>query len=427
MSLILGIESSCDETACAIVKDGFEVLSSAVASQIAIHAKLGGVVPELAAREHLKALDPVVSQALDQAGVSASDIDCVAVTQGPGLIPALLVGLSYAKGLASNLNVPLVGVNHFMAHIYGAFLDGTAEELTDPAGYPLLALVVSGGHTSLVLVSEDGTARQLGCTIDDAAGEALDKGSKLLDLGYPGGPIISKVAENGDPEAYNFPRPLTGGAGKPLAPEHRYNFSFSGIKTALLYHTQRLGGVENIKDSLLYDTVASYQMAVVDTLTRKTMLAAKDFNDDRKDAGEIGSGHTMTAFYEIIPAGTGEMDAGTDPLKYQKCETAKSGELLTVKMRYKKLDGDKSILIEKAHAATEMTRKEPSADFRFASAVAEFALLLEDSKYRGDASFPKLIERARSAKGEDREGYRAEFIRLAEAAEVYNTQEEKSR
>ena len=278
MSLILGIESSCDETACAIVKDGFEVLSSAVASQIAIHAKLGGVVPELAAREHLKALDPVVSQALAQAGVSASDIDCVAVTQGPGLIPALLVGLSYAKGLASNLNVPLVGVNHFMAHIYGAFLDGTAEELTDPAGYPLLALVVSGGHTSLVLVSEDGTARQLGCTIDDAAGEALDKGSKLLDLGYPGGPIISKVAENGDPEAYNFPRPLTGGAGKPLAPEHRYNFSFSGIKTALLYHTQRLGGVENIKDSLLYDTVASYQMAVVDTLTRKTMLAAKDFN-----------------------------------------------------------------------------------------------------------------------------------------------------
>ena len=156
-------------------------------------------------------------------------------------------------------------------------------------------------------------------------------------------------------------------------------------------------------------------------------LAAKDFNDDRKDAGEIGSGHTMTAFYEIIPAGTGEMGAGTDPLKYQKCETAKSGELLTVRMRYKKPDGDKSILIEKAHAATEMTRKEPSADFRFASAVAEFALLLEDSKYRGDASFPKLIERARSAKGEDREGYRAEFIRLAEAAEVYNTQEEKSR
>ena len=147
-------------------------------------------------------------------------------------------------------------------------------------------------------------------------------------------------------------------------------------------------------------------------------LAAKDFNDDKKDAGEIGSGHTMTAFYEIIPAGTGEMGAGTDPLKYQKSETAKSGELMTVKMRYKKPDGDRSILIEKAHTAAEMTRKEPSVDFRFASAVAEFALLLKDSKFKGAASYPKLIERARSAKGADREGYRAEFIRLAETAEL---------
>ena len=278
MSLILGIESSCDETAAAVVRDGFEVLSSAVASQIAVHAKLGGVVPELAAREHLKALDPVVSEALSSAGVTANDIDCVAVTQGPGLIPALLVGLSYAKGLSSNLKVPLVGVNHFMAHIYGAFLDTGMEELTDPAGYPMLALVVSGGHTSLVLVSSDGSARQLGCTIDDAAGEALDKGSKLLELGYPGGPVISRIAENGNPQAFNFPRPLTGGAGKALAPEHRYNFSFSGIKTALLYHTRNHGGKENFSDELLNDTVASYQMAVVDTLVRKTLLAAKDFN-----------------------------------------------------------------------------------------------------------------------------------------------------
>ena len=149
-------------------------------------------------------------------------------------------------------------------------------------------------------------------------------------------------------------------------------------------------------------------------------LQAKDFNDDRKDAGEIGSGHTMTAFYEIIPAGAGEMDAGTDPLKYQKRETAKSGELMTVKMRYKKPDGDKSVLIEKAHTAAEMTRKEPSEDFRFASAVAEFALLLEGSKFKGEASYSQLIERARKAKGEDREGYRAEFIRLAESAEAYD-------
>ncbi len=147
-------------------------------------------------------------------------------------------------------------------------------------------------------------------------------------------------------------------------------------------------------------------------------LAAKDFNDDKKDAGEIGSGHTMTAFYEIVPSGAGEMDAGTDPLKYQKRETAKSGELMTVKLRYKQPDGDKSILIAQARTAAEMTRKEPSADFRFASAVAEFALILEDSKHKGDASFAKLIERARNAKGEDREGYRAEFLRLAESAEL---------
>ena len=154
-------------------------------------------------------------------------------------------------------------------------------------------------------------------------------------------------------------------------------------------------------------------------------LAAKDFNDDKKDAGEIGSGHTMTAFYEIIPAGTGEMGAGTDPLKYQKSETAKSGELMTVKMRYKKPDGDRSILIEKAHTAAEMTRKEPSVDFRFASAVAEFALLLMDSKFKGSASYTNLIERARSAKGADREGYRAEFIRLAETAELMDAKASK--
>lgn len=154
-------------------------------------------------------------------------------------------------------------------------------------------------------------------------------------------------------------------------------------------------------------------------------LAAKDFNDDKKDAGEIGSGHTMTAFYEIIPAGTGEMGAGTDSLKYQKSETAKSGELMTVKMRYKKPDGDRSMLIEKAHTAAEMTRKEPSVDFRFASAVAEFALLLEDSKHKGDASFAKLIKRARNAKGEDCEGYRAEFIRLAETAELMDAKASK--
>ena len=279
MSLILGIESSCDETAAAVVRDGSEVLSSEVASQIAAHAPHGGVVPELAAREHLKALDPVVGAALRQAGVTMEKIDAVAVTQGPGLIPALLVGLSYAKGLASGHRKALIGVNHVLAHIYGAFLAGEEELLRRRESYPLLALVVSGGHTFLLLVSADGSARQLGCTLDDAAGEALDKGAKLLGLGYPGGPVIQRTAEGGDPDRFRFPRPLTGAAGKALAPELRYSFSFSGIKTALLYHVRKYAGEGGvIRDpQLLRDTAASYQRAVVETLVRKAVSAARDF------------------------------------------------------------------------------------------------------------------------------------------------------
>ena len=274
MSLILGIESSCDETAASVVEDGFKVLSSEVASQIAKHAVHGGVVPELAAREHLKALTPVVSGALKQAGVTLKDISAVAVTQGPGLIPALLVGLNYAKGISQINQLPLVGVNHFLAHIYGAFLDSPPDIFADGSLYPILALVVSGGHTSLMLINRDGKAQQLGCTIDDAAGEALDKGAKLLNLGYPGGPVIQKVAGGGNPERFRFPRPLTGGAGKPVAPENRYNFSFSGIKTALLYHTQKY---PELSGELLADTVASYQAAVVDVLVRKTADARRTF------------------------------------------------------------------------------------------------------------------------------------------------------
>ena len=280
MSLILGLESSCDETAAAVVQDGNTVLGSEVASQIARHAPHGGVVPELAAREHLKALLPVTQNALDKAGVTMKDIDAVAVTQGPGLIPALLVGLNYAKGLAQANDLPLIGVNHFLAHIYGAFLDGGAEMLKKKETYPILALVVSGGHTSLLLVESDGSARQLGCTIDDAAGEALDKGAKLLGLGYPGGPIMQKTAENGDIDRFDFPRPLTGGAGKPVSEENRYNFSFSGIKTALLYHVKKLNfdGARSLDEQELYDTAASFQLAVVDTLVKKARLAARDFN-----------------------------------------------------------------------------------------------------------------------------------------------------
>ena len=277
MSLILSIESSCDETAAAIVKDGSQVLASVVASQIAKHAPHGGVVPELAAREHLKAVIPVTEGALREAGVTLKDISAVAVTQGPGLIPALLVGMNFAKGLAQANDLPLIGVNHFLAHIYGAFLDGDLALLKDPATYPMLALVVSGGHTSLLLVSQDGSAQQLGCTIDDAAGEALDKGAKLLGLGYPGGPVMQKTAENGDPERFDFPRPLTGGAGRALSPENLYNFSFSGIKTALLYHVRKSQEAGCCDEAWLRDTAASFQRAVVDVLVRKTLTVLKNY------------------------------------------------------------------------------------------------------------------------------------------------------
>lgn len=277
MSLILSIESSCDETAAAIVKDGSQVMASVVASQIAKHAPHGGVVPELAAREHLKAVIPVTEGALREAGVTLKDISAIAVTQGPGLIPALLVGMNFAKGLAQANDLPLIGVNHFLAHIYGAFLDGDLSLLKNPDTYPMLALVVSGGHTSLLLVDRDGSARQLGCTIDDAAGEALDKGAKLLGLGYPGGPVMQKTAETGDPEKFDFPRPLTGGAGRALAPENLYNFSFSGIKTALLYHVRKAEEANACNEQWLHDTAASFQLAVVDVLVRKTLTVLKNY------------------------------------------------------------------------------------------------------------------------------------------------------
>ena len=275
MALILGIESSCDETACAVVRDGYEVLGNAVATQIAKHAVHGGVVPELAAREHLTALDIVLEGALKEANCTLKDISGVAVTQGPGLIPALLVGINFAKGLALNIRRPIFGINHFMAHIYGAFLGDGKALPEDKANYPILALVVSGGHTSLLLVGANGEAVQLGCTIDDAAGEALDKAAKLLDIGYPGGPAMQRAAESGDPARYHFPRPLTGSAGKALAPEHKYNFSFSGIKTALLYHVEKLGGT--LDEQVLADTAASYQQAVVDVLVKKTLSAVREF------------------------------------------------------------------------------------------------------------------------------------------------------
>ena len=277
MAVILGIETSCDETAASIVVNGEEIKSNVVASQIAKHSPFGGVVPELAAREHLEAINHVVMQSLHDADMTIDDVDAIAVTNGPGLMPALVVGLNFARGLSASNDIPLIGVNHFLAHIYGAFLDCGVKELKRNDIYPMLAAVVSGGHTSLVMISDKGKAEVVGTTIDDAAGEAFDKAARLLHLGYPGGPILERISKDGDPKKYNFPRSLTGAGGRKVTEENRFNFSFSGLKTSLLYHCEKLGGGDTMEGELLADSVASYQEAIVDVLTRKAMKAAKHF------------------------------------------------------------------------------------------------------------------------------------------------------
>lgn len=278
MDIILGIETSCDETAASIVVDGCEVRSNIVSSQIAKHALYGGVVPEIAAREHLTAIEYVVETALKSANAPIKDVSAIAVTNGPGLIPSLLIGVNFAKGLSTGHDIPLIGINHFIAHIYGCFLENGIEKLTKAETFPILALVVSGGHTALVLITSDGNARIVGTTLDDAAGEAFDKAAKLLHLGYPGGPVIEKTAKNGNPSKYAFPRSLTGAAGRALDEKDRFNFSFSGVKTSLYYHCIKLGGGEAMTGEILYDTIASYQEALVDVLTRKTVEAAEHFS-----------------------------------------------------------------------------------------------------------------------------------------------------
>lgn len=269
--IVLGIESSCDETAASLVRDGHEVLSSIISSQINKHACFGGVVPELAAREHLKNVSPVVHEAFAAAGLTTSDISAIAVTSRPGLVPALLVGNAYAKGLGEALGVPVIGINHFLGHIYGSFIEHP-EVLADASSFPILALVVSGGHTALVLIPADGKAEILGSTLDDAAGEALDKAAKALGLGYPGGPIIDKLSREGNPDAYAFPRSLTGRAGKAVKPEHRFDFSFSGVKTSLLY---AIKDDEEIVKTRINDLAASFQEAVIDVLAMKAADAAR--------------------------------------------------------------------------------------------------------------------------------------------------------
>ena len=255
---ILGIESSCDETAAAIVQDGQRVLSNIVASQISIHRKYGGVVPELASRHHVEAILPVIQEALSQADMELKDIDGIAVTQGPGLVGSLLVGIAAAKSLSYVCHLPFAGVNHILAHVAAIFL--SAPHLK----FPFLALVVSGGHTSLFRAESRTQMTLLGRTRDDAAGEAFDKVAKLLELGYPGGGIIDRLSKEGNRNAIPFPRTL-------LEPES-LDFSFSGVKTAVLNWVKGMG--QKPSPEQIRDIVASFQEAVVDTLVSKVFRAA---------------------------------------------------------------------------------------------------------------------------------------------------------
>ena len=272
--IILGIETSCDETSCALVRGGREVLSNVVASQIDLHRRFGGVVPEIASRAHIEAINTVIAEAMDQSGAAAADVAAVAVTHQPGLIGSLLVGLMASKTLAWVWDVPLIGVNHVYAHAYAAALEA------EPLEYPAVALICSGGHTALYHCESPTEMELLGTTIDDAAGEAFDKVASILQLGYPGGPAIDDAARSGDPTAVNFPRTLLKG--------QSLDFSFSGIKTAVLYHVNGVPGarrpspkhgIEDFSPQEIADVAASFQSAVVDTLMIKL----------RRAAGKIGA------------------------------------------------------------------------------------------------------------------------------------------
>lgn len=257
--IVIGIESSCDETSVAILKNG-KITANLISSQD-FHKKFGGVVPELSSRAHLQIVNPLVKEALQKSSISLNDVELITATAGPGLIGALLVGLTYAKGLSYSLNKPFIGVNHIEGHIFSGFL------MEEKPVFPFIALVVSGGHTLLLLVKSFTEIVKLGSTVDDAAGEAFDKVSKMLGLGYPGGPKIQAAATKGDQNKINFPIAQL---------KDPYNFSFSGIKTSVLRYVQSLNG--NMNEQIINDIAASFQFAVVQALIRKLEKAIQNFN-----------------------------------------------------------------------------------------------------------------------------------------------------
>ncbi len=288
---ILAIETSCDETACAVLENGRTLLSSIVASQMEMHARYGGVFPEVASRQHVLSITPVVQQALAQARVTINDIDVIAVTRGPGLTGSLVVGVNMAKGLALASGKPIIGVNHLEGHLYSAWVQKAGDVPTTEPRFPLMTLLVSGGHTELNLMTGHLTYKRLGSTRDDAAGEAFDKVARLLELGYPGGPAIQKAAVGGDANRFNFPRARLDG---------EYDFSFSGLKTAVLYTVNDL---KKKNESLpVADLAASFQQAVVETLYKKTIKAAREHG--AKDILVAGGVSANSALREMFKSQT---------------------------------------------------------------------------------------------------------------------------
>jgi len=286
--LLLALESSCDETAAAIVRNGREVLSNIISSQIDLHSIYGGVVPELASRRHLEVINPLVDEALQRAGITAADLEGVAVTSGPGLTGALLVGVSFAKAFAYALNIPFIGVHHIEAHLQ-------AIHLEQEVAFPFLGAAVSGGHTHLYRVDGIGSYHLLGRTIDDAAGEAFDKIAKMLGLGYPGGPVVDKLAARYDSGDINFPRPLLN--------RDNHDFSFSGLKTAVLQHIQGLQ--QPLSEAQVGQIASAFQQAAVDVLTFKILRAAQQEGLERiVVAGGVACNSGLRQRFADLTAGT---------------------------------------------------------------------------------------------------------------------------
>ena len=286
---ILGIETSCDETAAAVVENGRLILSSVVASQVDLHAQFGGIFPEVASREHIRTIYPIIEQALQQAHMTLKDVDAIAITRGPGLPGSLVVGMNAAKGLSLGSGLPLIGISHLEGHLYSAWLHKPETQIPREPKFPLIALIVSGGHTELVVMTDHLKYQHLGATLDDAAGEAFDKVARLLSLEYPGGPSIQKASEGGNASAFNFPRAWL---------EDSWDFSFSGLKTAVLREVRQMEG--SVTSLPVADLAASFQAAVVDVLVTKTIRAAKKF--EAKDilvAGGVSANRALRHSIQI--------------------------------------------------------------------------------------------------------------------------------